>query len=72
MELKVRVTIIIKIGAVVVYDCTDPDTFKKMNQWVSELRQYLPQDIPIMIAGNKSDITNKAVTDEQAQSYARE
>ncbi len=72
MEQKVRVTIIINIGAVVVYDCTDPDTFKKMNQWVSELRQYLPQDIPIMIAGNKSDITNKAVTDEQAQSYARE
>ena len=25
-------------GAVVVYDGTDPDTFKKMNQWVSELR----------------------------------
>jgi len=72
VEQKVRVTIIINIGAVVVYDCTDPDTFKKMNQWVSELRQYLPQDIPIMIAGNKSDITNKAVTDEQAQSYARE
>ena len=55
-----------------VYDGTDPDTFKKMNQWVSELRQYLPQEIPIMIAGNKSDITNKAVSDDQAQSYARQ
>ena len=47
---------VIPIGAVVVYDCTDPDTFKKMNQWVSELRQYLPSQIPIMIAGNKSDM----------------
>ena len=43
-------------GAVVVYDCTDPDTFKKMNQWVTELRQYLPSQVPIMIAGNKSDM----------------
>ena len=25
-------------GAIVVYDGTDSDTFKKMNQWVSELR----------------------------------
>ena len=65
-------SLLIHLGAVVVYDCTDPDTFKKMNQWVSELRQYLPQEIPIMIAGNKSDIPNKAVTDEQSSSYARQ
>jgi GTPase SAR1 family protein len=68
---KVRIMDLIPIGAVVVYDCTDPDTFKKMNQWVSELKQYLPQEIPIMIAGNKSDIANKAVGDEQAHAYAR-
>ncbi|TNV76209.1 hypothetical protein FGO68_gene4357 [Halteria grandinella] len=62
-------------GAVVVYDCTDADTFKKMNQWVSELRQYLPQEVPIMIAGNKADLgassSTKKIDDEQAQTYAR-
>lgn len=55
-------------GAVVVYDCTDADTFKKMNQWVSELRQYLPQEVPIMIAGNKADLgassSTKKIDDE--------
>ena len=56
----------------VVYDCTDPDTFKKMSQWVAELRKYLPSQVPIMIAGNKSDMgQSKVVTDEQAQTYAR-
>lgn len=60
------------LGAVVVYDCTDQDTFKKMNQWVSELRQYLPQNIPIMIAGNKADMTgSKVIEDETANNYAR-
>ena len=39
---KVGFLYFIVAGAVVVYDCTDPDTFKKMNQWVSELKQYLP------------------------------
>lgn len=56
----------------VVYDCTDQDTFKKMNQWVSELKQYLPANIPIMIAGNKADLSqSKAIDDETAQNYAR-
>ncbi len=59
-------------GAVVVYDCTDPDTFQKMNQWVSELKQYLPNDVPIMIAGNKADMTgSKKIDDETASTYAR-
>lgn len=56
----------------VVYDCTDQDTFKKMNQWVSELRQYLPNEVPIMIAGNKSDMgASKVINDEAAATYAR-
>ena len=50
-------------GAIVVYDATDPDTFKKMSQWVAELKQYLPGDVPIMIAGNKADLNTKAVDD---------
>ena len=59
------------IGAIVVYDVTDPDTFKKMEQWVSELKRYLPAEIPILIAGNKSDAGNFAVDQTAAQSYAR-
>ena len=58
----------------VVYDCTDADTFKKMNQWVGELRQYLPNEVPIIIAGNKTDLgtaSSKKIDDEQAQQYAR-
>lgn len=60
------------IGAIVVYDCTDADTFKKMNQWVAELKQYLPSDIPILIAGNKADLFGSiAIDNDTASAYAR-
>ena len=60
------------LGAIVVYDCTDQDTFKKMNQWVSELKQYLPNEIPIMIAGNKADLGgSKVIEDSTASDFAR-
>jgi Ras-related protein Rab-5C len=42
---------------------------------VSELRQYLPQEVPIMIAGNKADLgassSTKKIDDDTAQTYAR-
>lgn len=60
------------IGAIVVYDATDVDSFKKMNQWVTELRNYLPAEIPILIAGNKSDLYNNiAIQEEMARNYAK-
>ena len=55
-----------------VFDTTDADTFKKMNQWVKELKSYLPNEIPIIIAGNKADLNNKAIEEDMAQQYARE
>ena len=39
-----------------VYDKTEIDSFKKMEAWVKELKNFLPDAIPIMIAGNKCDL----------------
>jgi GTPase SAR1 family protein len=64
--LRVRERLYHKInkGAIVVFDTTDADTFKKMNQWVKELKSYLPNEIPIIIAGNKADLNNKAIEED--------
>lgn len=43
-----------------------------MHQWVTELKNYLPLDTPIIIAGNKCDIPTKAISKEMAERYARE
>ena len=43
-----------------------------MNQWVVELKQYLPPETPIIIAGNKSDLYNNLKIDEETvKQYAK-
>ena len=74
MEVSDKVTLILKrpqfflskdilmtmdLGALVVYDITDVDSFEKVQTWVKELRKYLPKTTPILIAGNKCDMESK-------------
>ena len=47
------------IGALLVYDITDKESFNRVTTWVKELRKYLSADTPIVIAGNKCDIDNR-------------
>ena len=42
-------------GALIVYDITDADSFKKVKMWHSELSKYLA-DAPIVVAANKCDM----------------
>ena len=43
-----------------------------MNQWVVELKQYLPPETPIIIAGNKSDLYNNLkIEEETVKQYAK-
>lgn len=54
----------------IVYDVTDKDSFEKVKKWQTELSKYLPE-APIVIAGNKCDMVNKAVDEDVATSFAR-
>jgi GTPase SAR1 family protein len=38
-----------------------------VGQWVKELRKYLPIETPIIIAGNKSDMSNRQIPLEEAE-----
>lgn len=56
------------LGALVVYDITDPDSFKKVKMWVKELRKMVGDHIVICIAGNKVDLEkNRQVQHEEAR-----
>ena len=46
------------LGAILVYDITDRDSYEKVRTWVDELRLFLPIDTPIAIAGNKCDLAS--------------
>jgi GTPase SAR1 family protein len=50
------------VGALIVYDITDVDSFAKVDIWVNELQKYLLPGTPIMIAGNKADKQERYIT----------
>jgi len=43
-------------GALLVYDITDEASFRRVQDWVKELKKILGEDIVIALAGNKADM----------------
>ena len=43
-------------GAIVVFDLSRAQTFTKMKEWLSDARQAIEKDFPVIIIGNKSDL----------------
>lgn len=58
-------------GIIVVYDCTDQDSFNNVKQWLEEIDRYACDNVNKLLVGNKSDLTNKKVVDYPvAKEYA--
>jgi len=43
-------------GAIVVFDLSRAQTFPKMKEWLSDARQAVETEFPVVIIGNKSDL----------------
>ena len=46
-------------AAIVVYDITNMESFKRAKVWIKELRQQTSADIVIALTGNKADLTSE-------------
>ena len=58
-------------GAFIVYDITNKDTFKNVDKWIQDLREFGEDDAAILIVGNKSDLEEKReVTAEEVKKKA--
>eukprot|EP00831_Metopus_contortus_P064246 TRINITY_DN5751_c0_g2_i1.p1 TRINITY_DN5751_c0_g2~~TRINITY_DN5751_c0_g2_i1.p1 ORF type:complete len:215 (-),score=37.59 TRINITY_DN5751_c0_g2_i1:5-649(-) len=58
------------VGALVVLDITDSDSFTRMKKWIAELNLSCP-GIPIIIAGNKADVeSQRQVPKEECVEFA--
>jgi len=58
-------------AALLVYDITDTDSFKRIQLWVRELRKMVGSEIQLTIAGNKLDLERQRVVSKQeAAEYA--
>ncbi|KAJ7552335.1 hypothetical protein O6H91_06G050700 [Diphasiastrum complanatum] len=59
------------VGALVVYDITQAQTFEHVPRWLEELKSHADNNIVIMLVGNKADLANlRDVSIEDAKEYA--
>lgn len=59
------------VGALLVYDITKQESFKNIEKWYNELKQYGDTKIVIILIGNKSDLKHlRAVDTEEATAFA--
>eukprot|EP01102_Stenamoeba_stenopodia_P005653 TRINITY_DN16398_c0_g1_i1.p1 TRINITY_DN16398_c0_g1~~TRINITY_DN16398_c0_g1_i1.p1 ORF type:complete len:218 (+),score=26.01 TRINITY_DN16398_c0_g1_i1:136-789(+) len=58
-------------AAILVYDITEPESFKSVKGWVDELKSNVPDGIVLAIAGHKADLADqRRVSIEEAREYA--
>ncbi|KAM8717498.1 hypothetical protein ACLKA7_004227 [Drosophila subpalustris] len=58
-------------AALIVYDVQNPESLHIAKEWIEELRQKLPKDLVIALAGNKVDLWDySCINSEEVQDYA--
>jgi Ras-related protein Rab-1A len=60
-------------GIFLVYNVTDRTSFSCVPQWLSEIREFAPKDVVLLLLGNKSDLdTQRVVSFEEGKALADE
>eukprot|EP00746_Dinoflagellata_sp_MGD_P154223 gnl/MRDRNA2_/MRDRNA2_84703_c0_seq1.p1 gnl/MRDRNA2_/MRDRNA2_84703_c0~~gnl/MRDRNA2_/MRDRNA2_84703_c0_seq1.p1 ORF type:complete len:207 (-),score=53.20 gnl/MRDRNA2_/MRDRNA2_84703_c0_seq1:249-869(-) len=48
-------------GIIIVYDCTDKESFNNVKHWMSEIDKYAADGVNKLLVGNKCDLASKKV-----------
>ena len=59
-------------GAVIIFDVTNRETFNRATKWFNELKEFAEGNPKIILVGNKIDLPNRVITNEEATKLARE
>ena len=57
-------------GIIMVYDVTNEDSFRHINDWLLEVNRYASESTSKLIVGNKTDLPNRVISTEALKSYA--
>jgi GTPase SAR1 family protein len=65
------------LGALLLFDVTNRDSFLSVQRYMSEIRQNAEPDCVILLVANKidlvnDDLSNRKVTNEEAKRFAQE
>ncbi len=50
-------------GIILVYDCTDKESFNNVKQWMGEIDRYACENVNKLLVGNKTDLQDQKVVD---------
>lgn len=61
------------VGAMIVYDITNSQSFDNVDRWLKELRDHADENVVILLVGNELDLgsTNRAVPTEHGEEFAK-
>jgi small GTP-binding protein len=61
------------LGAVLVFDLTNPASFEHLPQWIEEVRANIKAEIPLLLVGNKSDlIDQRSISIEEVNQFTND
>ena len=58
------------IGALLVFDINNKNTFEKLKFWINEIHLNADSNITILLIGNKNDLVNREVTYDEALNFS--
>lgn len=58
------------VGAILVFALDSSDSFEELHAWMSDLHELAVPNAAILLVGNKSDIPDRQISAQEAESFA--
>ncbi len=59
-------------GILLVFDVTKFETFNVLEEWINSIKNQTSNDIIVVLVGNKIDLNNKVISDDDIKNFAND
>ena len=59
-------------GILLVFDVTKFETFNVLEEWINSIKNQTSNDIIVVLVGNKIDLNNKVISDDEIKNFAND